>query len=219
MSPEFISFINFIKLGYKNKYLYITYRFYSPMIINILRILYNNNFIAHYEFLSNNKVKIKLKYENGNPIINNLKIISTSSKKIYYKYRQLFFKKDITYFKSTIKLKKKKLKTNIKLKNEYKIKKILKNKDFYSILKKIKNNLKKKKKIIYNISTNLPKKKRYKKYVNYIIKNTSSHDTLKSFSHFNLLSGFLMLSTSKGIINHINAYNLHIGGELMCKIN
>jgi small subunit ribosomal protein S8 len=54
-----------------------------------LNILWDEGYILGYKN-SHNKFKIFLKYENGVPVIKSFKIISKSSKKIYYSIKQIW---------------------------------------------------------------------------------------------------------------------------------
>jgi len=54
-----------------------------------LNILWNEGYILGYKN-SNKKFKIFLKYENRVPVIKSFKIISKSSKKIYYSIKQIW---------------------------------------------------------------------------------------------------------------------------------
>ena len=56
----------------------------------LLDILWDEGFILGYTSLSDsNKLKIYLKYKDGNPVINNIKVISKPSLRVYYSVRQL----------------------------------------------------------------------------------------------------------------------------------
>lgn len=62
----------------------------------LLALLWLNGFIIGYKFI-NNKIKIFLKYTNSKPVINNLKIISKPSRKVYFSNYKLW-KIDTTKF-------------------------------------------------------------------------------------------------------------------------
>jgi small subunit ribosomal protein S8 len=58
----------------------------------ILKILWNEGFILGYRIdsIDTSKLKIFLKYKDGQPIINAIKPISKPSRKIYYSAKQLW---------------------------------------------------------------------------------------------------------------------------------
>lgn len=58
----------------------------------ILKILWNEGFILGYRIDSNDdsKVKVFLKYKDGQPVINTIKLISKPSRRIYYSAKQLW---------------------------------------------------------------------------------------------------------------------------------
>jgi len=60
--------------------------------VTFLNILWNNGFILGYKIdvLNPSLLKIFLKYKNGNPIINSIKLISKPSRYIYYSVSQLW---------------------------------------------------------------------------------------------------------------------------------
>jgi small subunit ribosomal protein S8 len=57
-----------------------------------LKLLWNEGFILGYIIDSNdpNKLKIFLKYKNGKPVINSIKLISKPSKRIYWSIDQIW---------------------------------------------------------------------------------------------------------------------------------
>lgn len=57
-----------------------------------LKVLWNEGFIIGYKTSRKNKdiTKIFLKYNNGNPVINNIKLITKPSKRIYYSVKQIW---------------------------------------------------------------------------------------------------------------------------------
>lgn len=59
---------------------------------NFLQILWDEGFILSYKIDSNNinKLKIYLKYNNQKPVINNIKLISKPSKRIYWSLNQIW---------------------------------------------------------------------------------------------------------------------------------
>ena len=64
----------------------------TDSIITFLNILWNEGFILGYKIdtLNPSFLKIFLKYRNGNPIINSIKLISKPSRHIYYSVSQLW---------------------------------------------------------------------------------------------------------------------------------
>lgn len=59
---------------------------------NFLKILWDENFILGYKIDSKNPLKLKifLKYINGQPAINSIKPISTPSRRLYYSGKQIW---------------------------------------------------------------------------------------------------------------------------------
>jgi small subunit ribosomal protein S8 len=59
---------------------------------NFLKLLWNEGFILGYKIDSNdsNRLKIFLKYKNGNPVINSIQLISKPSKRIYWSIDQIW---------------------------------------------------------------------------------------------------------------------------------
>jgi small subunit ribosomal protein S8 len=59
---------------------------------SFLKILWQEGFILGYKIDSNdkNKLKIFLKYKNGHPVINSLKLVSKPSRRIYYSIKQIW---------------------------------------------------------------------------------------------------------------------------------
>jgi small subunit ribosomal protein S8 len=57
-----------------------------------LRILWDEGFILGYKTVQTNKdqLKIFLKYKNGTPVINSLKLISKPGLRVYYSVKQLW---------------------------------------------------------------------------------------------------------------------------------
>ena len=58
----------------------------------ILNILWDEGFVSGYKESKKNpeKIKIFLKYHNGNPVINSIKIISKPGLKVYYSLKKLW---------------------------------------------------------------------------------------------------------------------------------
>lgn len=58
----------------------------------ILNILWNEGFILGYKAVKKNpdKIKIFLKYHNGDPVINFIKIISKPSLRVYYSLKKIW---------------------------------------------------------------------------------------------------------------------------------
>ena len=68
---------------------------YQPktnLIITFLNILWDEGFILGYKIDNSDSslVKIFLKYKNGNPVINTMKLISKPSRHIFYSASQLW---------------------------------------------------------------------------------------------------------------------------------
>ena len=59
---------------------------------SFLKILWQEGFILGYKIDPSNKnqLKIFLKYNNGQPVINSLKLISKPSRRIYYSIKQIW---------------------------------------------------------------------------------------------------------------------------------
>ena len=59
---------------------------------SFLRILWDEGFILGYKIDSENcnKIKIFLKYKNGKPAINSIKLISKPGRRIYYSIKQIW---------------------------------------------------------------------------------------------------------------------------------
>ena len=57
---------------------------------NILKILWDEGFIAGYTLYKIDKLQIFLKYRNSKPVIQSIKLISKPSKKIYYSIKQIW---------------------------------------------------------------------------------------------------------------------------------
>jgi small subunit ribosomal protein S8 len=59
---------------------------------NFLNILWREGFILSYDINQNNpnKIKIYLKYHNGQPVINSIKLISRPGRKVYYSIKQIW---------------------------------------------------------------------------------------------------------------------------------
>jgi small subunit ribosomal protein S8 len=54
-----------------------------------LDILWDEGFISGYKMLSMHKLKIYLKYKNGNSVISSIKVISKPSLRVYYSVKEL----------------------------------------------------------------------------------------------------------------------------------
>ena len=59
---------------------------------SFLQILWNEGFILGYKIddKNSNKLKIFLKYKNGKPVINSIKLVSKPSRQIYYSISQIW---------------------------------------------------------------------------------------------------------------------------------
>lgn len=55
----------------------------------LLEVLWDEGYITGYKLLSKNKLKIYLKYKQGNPVINIIKILSKPSSRVYYSVKKL----------------------------------------------------------------------------------------------------------------------------------
>lgn len=64
----------------------------TKLIISFLNILWDEGFISGYKICNSdlNLLKIFLKYKNGNPVINSLKIVSKPSRQVYYSMSDLW---------------------------------------------------------------------------------------------------------------------------------
>ena len=56
----------------------------------LLDILWDEGFILGYKILPVNKLKIYLKYRNGNSVISSIKVVSKPSLRVYYSVRELY---------------------------------------------------------------------------------------------------------------------------------
>ena len=61
----------------------------STICRKLLDILWDEGFILGYKILPVNKLKIYLKYRNGNSIISSIKVVSKPSLRVYYSVREL----------------------------------------------------------------------------------------------------------------------------------
>ena len=61
----------------------------STICRKLLDILWDEGFISGYKILPVNKLKIYLKYRNGNSIISSIKVVSKPSLRVYYSVREL----------------------------------------------------------------------------------------------------------------------------------
>ena len=55
----------------------------------LLDVLWDEGFISGYKTLPMNKLKIYLKYRNGNAVISSIKVVSKPSLRVYYSVREL----------------------------------------------------------------------------------------------------------------------------------
>ena len=241
MHKELVYLLNFIKLGYKNKYSFIILKYLNNISIKFLTLFYKKGLIQNYELLPNKKIKIELKFIDNKSVINKLKLVSTPTRKISLRFNLLFYSsnKKKTHGLLSIKKKSKYKYSNKKLKNFdlnllYNLKTLnlilnLKSKNVISFNNKLNslNYIKKKKflinKLNYQFQLNkkmiLNKKILYNNKFKFIKKNYYINNTLKNYSNLNKSNGTLFLSTSKGFMDHTEAYHQHLGGELICKIN
>lgn len=65
---------------------------YKKICITLLNILWDEGFILGYKIIDSDlkMIKIFLKYKNGNPVINSLKLITKPSCRVYYTVKQLW---------------------------------------------------------------------------------------------------------------------------------
>ena len=61
----------------------------STICRKLLDILWDEGFISGYKILPVNKLKIYLKYRNGNSVISSIKVVSKPSLRVYYSVREL----------------------------------------------------------------------------------------------------------------------------------
>jgi small subunit ribosomal protein S8 len=61
----------------------------SRICRKVLDILWDEGFILGYKILPVNKLKIYLKYRNGNSVIRSIKVVSKPSLRVYYSVREL----------------------------------------------------------------------------------------------------------------------------------
>lgn len=61
----------------------------STICRRLLDLLWDEGFISGYKILPVNKLKIYLKYRNGNSVISSIKVISKPSLRVYYSVREL----------------------------------------------------------------------------------------------------------------------------------
>jgi ribosomal protein S8 len=66
----------------------------SNLTLSFLNVLYKEGVIRSYNILSENQIEVFLKYYKGVSILKNIKLISTSSRFIYYSIE------DISYWKN-----------------------------------------------------------------------------------------------------------------------
>lgn len=59
---------------------------------SFLKIMWDEGFILGYSIdpMNSNKLKIFLKYNGGKPVINNIKLVSKPSKKVYWSINQIW---------------------------------------------------------------------------------------------------------------------------------
>ena len=63
-----------------------------------LQLFWNEGFILGYKIDPNNNIKIFLKYKNGTPVINSIKLISKPSRRLYYSAKQIWKMDSSKYF-------------------------------------------------------------------------------------------------------------------------
>ncbi len=166
----------------------------TKLVIAILNILQEHGYIRGYRFhpTTSNKLQILLKYKNQKPVINKIIRISKPSKRVYISINQLRG-------------------ANIFSKNQ------LNNLASASILNK------------RVFSTSLSNSQLSLSHTTSFLPNYL--DSSVSFNHFShsfvsghqlnslfFMQGIFILSTSKGIWDHITAHQLNVGGEVLCHI-
>jgi len=74
----------------------------SKFLLSILEVLLKEGYINGYKILEKN-IKVYLKYVKGKSVINNIKLCSKPTKRVYYTFKQLKFysKMNIMFFVST----------------------------------------------------------------------------------------------------------------------
>jgi ribosomal protein S8 len=77
-----------IKIGFLSKYLSITST-YSLKSLKFLNIVYKLGYIRGFSFVTNNKIKVYLKYIKNTSVLRNIYSISKSSRKFYITYKSL----------------------------------------------------------------------------------------------------------------------------------
>lgn len=86
--------ISNIKNGQLSKKPYIILKQTNKKICeSVLNVLWDEGFILGYkntQFVSNNYVKVFLKYKNGDPVINSIKVVSKPSLKIFFSLKNLW---------------------------------------------------------------------------------------------------------------------------------
>jgi ribosomal protein S8 len=80
-----------IKTGQLNRRAFIFNR-KKKFCESFLNILWDEGYILGYkiELKNSNRIKIFLKYKNGNPTINSIKFLSTSSRRLYYSVKEIW---------------------------------------------------------------------------------------------------------------------------------
>jgi len=66
----------------------------SKLTRSFLDVLFREGVIRSYHILSNNKIEVFLKFYKGVSVINNIKLISTSSRSIHYSIEDICFWKN-----------------------------------------------------------------------------------------------------------------------------
>lgn len=227
--PISIQFINILhKEGYIDYY-----QILSKNSIKIyFKYLNNRPIIQHMKNISRPSRLISYKYkeifnENEGKFINDLKVTIKKTNKlnvkkiipninINYLYHIFFIKSIFNHYK----LKKNNFNNYIiKLLGSKKKNKLFNLKKIKSINIKKKNVKRQNIKIKYNKFT-INKLKSLEKIelIREAKKINFMNNTLKKFSYINNLDGLLILSTTKGIMTHKDAYKQRLGGVCLCEI-
>jgi len=69
----------------------------SKLTLSFLNVLFREGVICSYRILSNNRIEVFFKYYKGVCVINNIKLISTSSRSIYYSIEDICFWKNSNF--------------------------------------------------------------------------------------------------------------------------
>ena len=87
MNDSLVSLLVGIKTAQINKNLIANVKL-SNLSLNVLNVLKEEGYIRDY-IKKNNCIEVHLKYNNFNPIIKNIYLISSSGRKVYYNYKEI----------------------------------------------------------------------------------------------------------------------------------